>query len=142
MDQKKIVNTPAPPIEYVLRDQDILKASKVFGVDPVELKKMNDLRLLNTLYMRDQLIIYDYSELMRGCRILVRNHRAYTIPEVMKAIANEWGISVQTLDKILHGTQNKKMFFCKGCGVRIPRKTAERTNGLCSSCFADTLEIL
>jgi hypothetical protein len=131
----------APKIKYILREQDILKASQVFDIDVMTLRKLNDQRLLNTEYMRDVLVRFDYDKLTRGCKYLVAQNKAYTFPEVMKAIQQEYGISRQTLNSILHGKNNRTMHFCKLCGQRINGRTAERTGGLCSNCHADTLEL-
>lgn len=131
----------APKIKYILREQDIMKASHIFDVDVMTLRKLNDQRLLNTEFMRDTLVRYDYDKLTRGCKYLVAQNKAYTFPEVMKAIQQEYNISRQTLNSILHGRNNKTMHFCKVCGQRVSGKTYERTGGLCSSCHADTLEL-
>lgn len=131
----------APKINYILRERDILKASQVFDTNVMTLRKLNDQRLLNTEYIRDVLIRYDYDKLTRGCRYLVAENRAYTFPEVMKAIMQEYGISKQTLNSILHGKNNRTMHFCKVCGQRVPGHTYERTGGLCSNCHADTLSL-
>lgn len=130
----------APKINYVLRERDILKASKIFGVEAAQIRVMNDLRLLNVEYMRDVLVRYDYESLTNGARsFLMESNRAYTFPEVRAAIQSEYGISAQTLNSILHGTNNKSMYFCKMCGKRITRKQYEATNGLCLTCSADTI---
>ena len=131
----------APKIKYILRERDILKASQVFNVDVITLRNMNDQRLLNTEYIRDVLVRYDYDKLTRGCKYLVAANKAYTFPEVMKAIMQEYGISKQTLNSILHGTNNRTMHFCKLCGQRVSGKTFERTGGLCSNCHSETLEL-
>ncbi len=131
----------APRIKYILREQDILKISDIFGIDIMEMRKMNDQRLLNTEYMRDILVRYDYDKLTRGCKYLVAQNKAYTFPEVCKAIQNEYGISKQTLNSILRGKNNRQMYFCKLCGVRIQKRTYERTGGLCPNCHSDTLDL-
>ena len=130
----------APKIKHVLRDKDILKASNIFGLDEVELRKMNDLRLLNTEYLRDVLIRYDYESLTNGARtFLMERNSAYTFPEVRQAIMSEYGISAQTLNAVLKGTNNKSMYFCKMCGNRITKRQYDTTHGLCVSCAADTI---
>lgn len=131
----------APKIKYILREQDVLKASQIFGVDVMTIRKLNDQRLLNTEYIRDVLIRYDYDKLTMGCRYLVARNRAYTFPEVRQAIQQEYGISTKALNAILHGKNNKTMHFCKMCGQRVSGKTYMRTGGLCSNCHADTLEL-
>jgi len=131
----------APKIKYILREQDIMKASQVFDVDAITLRKLNDQRLLNTEFIRDVLVRFDFDKLTRGCRYLVAQNKAYTFPEVMKALQLEYNISRQTLNSILHGTNNRTMHFCKVCGQRVNGKTFERTGGLCSSCHADTLDL-
>ena len=131
----------APKIKYILREQDIMKASQLFNVDTMTLRKLNDQRLLNTEYIRDILIRYDYDNLTRGCRYLVAKNKAYTFPEVLKAIQQEYGISSKALNSILHGKNNKTMHFCKICGQRVNGRTFERTGGLCSNCHAETLDL-
>lgn len=131
----------APKIKYILRERDIMKASEVFGEDVMTLRRLNDSRLLNTEYIRDILVRYDYDKLTKGCKYLVAKNKAYTFPEVMKAIQQEYGISRQTLNSILHGKNNRTMHFCKLCGQRISGTTAARTGGLCSCCHAETLEL-
>jgi len=128
-------------ILFKLRDKDIQKAGKLFGVDEVILKRLSDLNLLNAEFIRDSLIKSDYERLTNGLRYLVDQENAYTFPEIKEALKNEYGLSMQALNQVLHGRQNGNMFFCKKCGIRTSSMTYKRTGGLCSNCFAATLDI-
>lgn len=131
----------AERIELILRDKDIKKAANLLGIEEFVLKRLNDQRLLNAPYIRDTLIRSDYERLTRGLTYLVDQENEYTFPEIKKALCKEYSIKMNALNVILHGRQNGNMIFCKKCGFRISPKTANRTGGLCSSCFADTLDL-
>ena len=125
----------------ILRDKDIKKAANLFGIDEMTFKRMNDQRLLNSVYIREVLIRSDYEKLTRGLRYLVDQEGSYTFPEIKHALTREYGLSMPALNNILYGKANVNMVFCKKCGFRISNRTAKRTGGLCSACFADTLDL-
>lgn len=131
----------ASRILYKLRDKDIQKASVLFGVDEYALKTLNDLALLNSEYIRDKLIKNDYEKLTRGLKFLIDQNGAYTFPEIREALMKEYGVNSRTLNSILRGKNNSSLHFCKKCGIRVSSMTYKRTGGLCSNCFADTLEL-
>ena len=108
----------------ILRDKDIQKASKLLGVDEATLKRMNDLRLLNTDYIRGLLIKNDYE---------------YSYPEIMAALRKEYLVKTDELNAIINGRINNGMYFCRRCGLRITKAAFDRTNGLCPDCFSETL---
>ncbi len=126
--------------QYTLRPKDIQKASEIFGVDEATLIQMNDRMLLNTDFIRSVLIKADFERLTSGLHWLENNDKKYNYPEVQKALQREYNIESKVLQQILYG-KNTKIVFCKKCGVRISKKTYERTDGLCSNCFAETLDL-
>jgi hypothetical protein len=128
-------------INYKLRDKDIQKASALFGIDELIIRRMNDQCLLNAEYIRDLLIKSDYERLTNGLRYLIDQKNAYTFPEIKAALKKEYCISMQTLNSILHGRNNSNLCFCTKCGMRTSSLTYKRTGGLCSNCFAETLEL-
>ena len=130
----------ADTVQFTLRPKDLIKASDLFGIDQATMEQFNSLRLLNATYIRNLLIRADYERLTSGLHWLEHNDKAYNFPEVIRALQKEYNISKPNLNKILHG-RNESIHFCSRCGIRIPRKCFDRTNGLCSNCFADTLEL-
>lgn len=128
-------------IQRVLRPKDIQKASKLFGVDEGTLNRMNELYLLDTDYIRSKLIKSDYDYLIRGVKYLTAEEKGgdYQPPEIMAALKKEYGIKAPELNAILHERRNTSMYFCRRCGIRISKNEFNRTEGLCSQCFADTI---
>lgn len=125
-------------IRYTLRPKDIEKASELFSVDMAALEQFNSLRLLNTEYIRDVLIRADYERLTSGLHWLEHNTKNYKFPEVLRALELEYNIAPMKIKKILSG-KSQAVLFCSKCGQRISRSLHDRTGGLCSNCFAETL---
>ncbi|MCM1142543.1 MAG: hypothetical protein NC453_28570 [Muribaculum sp.] len=130
----------ADTVQRILRQKDLVKASDMFGIDLALMERMNSQRLLNATYIRNLLIRADYERLTSGLHWLEHQDKQYNFPEVLRALQNEYDISRSNLNDILHG-KNESLLFCTKCGVRITKKTCDRTNGLCSNCFAETLEL-
>ena len=128
-------------IQHVLRDCDIEKATVVFGVDEESLRRMNDQHLLNAEFIRDNLIMYDWKQMTKGLKALHVLKKGYTFPEVGDALCKHYNISKQHLNLLLNGGLGKNFIFCRRCGLRISRQTNDRTGGLCSHCFADTIDL-
>lgn len=127
-------------VQFTLRPKDLEKASEMFGIDIATLERLNSQRLLNATYIRNLLIRADYERLTSGLHWLEHQDKKYNFPEVMRALRQEYNISKPNLTKILHG-RNESILFCNRCGIRITKKCHNRTGGLCSNCFADTLEL-
>lgn len=130
----------ADSVQFTLRPKDIQKASDMFGIEIAILERLNSQRLLNATYIRNLLIRGDYERLTSGLHWLEHQDKNYNFPEVMRALQREYNISKSNLMQILHG-RNESILFCSRCGIRITRKCHERTNGMCSNCFAETLEL-
>ncbi|MBT1285911.1 hypothetical protein [Phocaeicola dorei] len=127
-------------VQFSLRPKDLEKASELLGIELATLERFNSQRLLNVTYIRSLLIRADYERLTSGLHWLEHQDKNYNFPEVMRALQREYNISKANLNKILHG-RNESILFCNRCGIRITKKCHERTNGLCSNCFADDLEL-
>ena len=130
----------ADSVQYTLRPKDLAKASELFGIELVLLDRLNSQRLLNATYIRNLLIRADYERLTSGLHWLERQDKNYNFPEVLRALCMEYNISMQNLKKVLHG-RNSSIHFCNRCGIRITKSCFQRTDGLCSNCFADSLEL-
>lgn len=130
----------ADTVQYTLRPKDLEKASEMFGIELALLERLNAQRLLNATYIRNLLIRADYERLTSGLHWLEHQDKKYNFPEVQRALRHEYNISKQGLQKILHG-RNESILFCSRCGARISKQTFSRTGGLCSNCFADSLEL-
>lgn len=130
----------ADSVQFTLRPKDLEKASDMFGIDRALLERLNAQRLLNATYIRNLLIRADYERLTSGLHWLEHQDKNYRFPEVLKALQREYNISKPNLNKILHG-KNESVVFCNRCGIRITKQCYNRTNGLCSNCFAETLEL-
>ena len=130
----------ADSIKYTLRPKDIEKASDLLSLDKALIERLNSQRLLDTTYIRNLIIRADYERLTSGLHWLEHQDKNYKFPEVMKALQREYNINNKTLRNILHG-RNESILFCSRCGIRISKQCSTRTGGLCSNCFADTMEI-
>lgn len=130
----------ADTVQFTLRPKDLQKASELFGIELVLLERLNSQRLLNATYIRNLLIRADYERLTSGLHWLEHQDKDYRFPEVLRALQHEYNVSKPNLSKILHG-RNESLFFCNRCGIRISKRCYDRTGGLCSNCFADTLEL-
>lgn len=127
-------------VQFTLRPKDLAKASELFDIELALLERLNSQRLLNSTYIRNILIRADYERLTSGLHWLEHQDKKYNFPEVMRALQHEYNISKTNLNSILHG-KNESIMFCNRCGIRISKRTYNRTEGLCSNCFADTLEL-
>lgn len=125
-------------VRYTLRPKDIEKVAELFGYEQAIIKQFNDQRLLNTEYIRALLIRMDFERLTSGLHWLEHDDKTYAYPEIMRALANNYGMTVKAIQKTLHGS-NEGVLFCSKCGIRISRDTYKRTGGLCPNCFADTI---
>lgn len=130
----------ADSVQFSLRPKDLQKASDLFGIELALLERLNAQRLLNATYIRNLLIRADYERLTSGLHWLEHQDKKYNFPEVLRALAREYNISKKNLQEVLHG-RNESLVFCSRCGKRISKREHSRTNGLCSNCFADMLEI-
>lgn len=130
----------ADSVQFTLRPKDLEKASDMFSIDRAILERLNSQRLLNTTYIRNLLIRADYERLTSGLHWLEHQDKNYRFPEVFKALQREYNLSKSNLANILHG-RNESIVFCNRCGIRITKQCYNRTNGFCSNCFAETLEL-
>lgn len=130
----------ADTVQWTLRPKDLEKASELFGIEQALLERLNSQRLLDATYIRNLLIRADYEKLTSGLHWLEKQDKKYNFPEVMRALQREYNINKKNLQSILHG-RNKSLLFCRRCGIKITKTMFNRTNGLCSNCFADTLEL-
>lgn len=130
----------ADTVLFTLRQKDLEKASELFGIEIATLERFNSQRLLNATYIRNLLIRADYERLTSGLHWMEHQDKNYKFPEVMRALQREYNVSKSNLAKILHG-RNGSILFCNRCGIRITKSCYDRTDGLCSNCFADTLEL-
>lgn len=130
----------ADTVQMILRPKDLEKASDLFGIELATLERLNSQRLLNATYIRNLLIRADYERLTSGLHWLEHQDKNYKFPEVIRALRLEYNINRATLTNILRG-KKESLIFCNKCGVRITKQMYTRTNGLCSNCFAETLEL-
>lgn len=130
----------ADTVQYTLRPKDLVKASDLFGIDIQTLERLNAQCLLNATYIRSVLVRADYERLTSGVHWLEHQDKDYRFPEVIRALQLEYNLSKANIKKILHG-RNESMVFCNRCGIRITKQCYNRTSGLCSNCFAATLEL-
>lgn len=127
-------------VQYTLRPKDIQKASSLLEVPQEQLAHFNSLKLLNTTYIRSLLIRADFERLTNGLHFLEHCDRRYRYPEVIKAIAREYGIGPKAVASILHGN-DEVIHFCSKCGIRITAQGARNRGGLCQNCYSETLEL-
>lgn len=130
----------AETVQFTLRKKDLVKASDMFGIDLALLERLNSQRLLDATYIRNLLIRADYERLTSGLHWLEHQDKKYNFPEVMRALQKEYNVSKANLKTVLHG-RNESIMFCSRCGIRISRSQFNRTGGMCSNCYADTLEL-
>lgn len=130
----------ADTVQFTLRPKDMEKASDLFGEDMAVLERLNSKRMLNATYIRNILIRADYERLTSGLHWLEHQDKTYKFPEVIRALAREYNISQDSVRSILRG-KNESLLFCTRCGRRIGKTIYDRTDGLCSNCFADKMEL-
>lgn len=127
-------------VQYTLRPKDIEKAAELFGYDQAIFKQFNDQRLLNTVYIRALLIRMDFERMASGLHWLEHHDKNYSYPEIMKALAKNYGVSMKVIKQTVNG-HSSTIHFCSKCGIRVTGDVYRRTGGLCSSCFAETIDI-
>lgn len=126
-------------VQYTLRPKDLQKASSLLELPLEQLQHLNSLKLLNTAYIRSLLMRADFERLTNGLHYLERCDKKYRYPEVIKALAREYGIAPKAVSNILHG-HDETIYFCSKCGIRITTQGFRNRGGLCPNCYADTLE--
>lgn len=126
-------------VQYTLRPKDLQKASSLLEIPLEQLQHFNSLKLLNTAYIRSLLMRADFERLTNGLHYLEKCDKKYRYPEVIKALAREYGITSKAVANILHG-QDETIYFCSKCGIRITTQGYRNRGGLCPNCYADTLE--
>lgn len=131
----------AAKIKYILTQQQIEKFCDIMGVDQANVEQLNALRCLNTEYIRDILIQHDYHELTKGIEYLQTLKKSYNYSEIKKALAKAYKMPENEINASIQGKNNGTMHFCTKCGKRITGKQNQRTNGLCSECLVDTLDL-
>ena len=127
-------------VQYTLREKDIKKAASLLELPEEQIRHYNSLNLLNTNYIRSLLMRADFEQLTHGLHYLEKCDKKYRYPEVVRAIAREYGISQKAASIILQG-KDREMYFCTHCGVRISYQGYRDRGGLCFNCYADSLEM-
>ena len=130
----------ADTVQFILRPQDIEKASDLFGIEIAILERLNSQRLLDATYIRNLLIRADYERLTSGLHWLEHQDKNYNFPEVLRALGRAYGVNPKSVQSILQG-RKESLWFCRRCGRRIGKAAYNRTNGFCTNCFADQLEL-
>lgn len=98
--------------------------------------KLNDYGLLNSEYIKHEIIRQDY----RNIKLAVRNKPEFNEESILIAVKREHHIqSLVEVRDIVNNNINKKMKFCKSCGKRISDRIAKLTNGYCHECMADCI---
>lgn len=128
-----------PKIKYVLTPDQIAKFCDIKGLDQAIVEQLNAIHCLNTLYIRDLLIQYDYHELTRGVEYLATTKKKYNYKEIRMALARAYRMPESEINAAIQGKNNKDLHFCSKCGKRINGHQATRTGGLCSDCLVDEL---
>jgi hypothetical protein len=132
----------APKLQFLLREKDIIKISDIYGLDTSQVRRMNELQLLNTQYIRDVLVKYDWDKLTKGLKYLVANNKSYTFKELKLALEEDYKITPQCLNAIIgNKSRTERVYFCRRCGKRISSKIYNSTGGLCFGCHAKTLKL-
>jgi hypothetical protein len=126
-------------VQYTLRPKDLQKASSLLELPLEQLQHYNSLKLLNVAYIRSLLMRADFEKLTNGLHYLEKNDKKYNYPEVVKALAREYGIGAKAVAQILHG-KDESIHFCSKCGIRITAQGARNRGGLCSNCYSDSLD--
>ena len=126
-------------VQYTLRLKDLQKASSLLELPLEQLQHYNALKLLNVTYIRSLLMRADFEQLTNGLHYLEKNDKKYNYPEVIKALAREYGIGPKAVASILHG-KDETIYFCSKCGIRITAQGARNRGGLCPNCYSDTLD--
>lgn len=126
-------------VQFTLRPKDLQKASSLLELPLEELQHLNSLKILNASYIRSLLMRADFEQLTNGLHYLEKNDKKYNYPEVIKALAREYGIGPKAVTHILHG-KDEELYFCSRCGIRITAQGARNRGGLCSNCYSDSLE--
>ena len=131
----------AARIKYNLTEKQLLKFCDIFGLDLAAVAAVNAISCLNAEYIRDILIRYDYEDLKKGLTYIETIHKSYSYDELKAALAKAYGMPVHEVAKIIRNRTNSDMHFCKKCGKRINKTMLFRTDGLCSDCMANTLDL-
>lgn len=127
-------------IERKLREKDVKKAALVFGVDETIMNSMNEQCLLNCDYIIENLIRYDFNNIVRGLREVIDTKKPYTYQDVTLAIAKEYKYDKYKVVKIINDKSNDKLYFCKECGKRITYSQWEHRDRLCAGCLQDKMK--
>lgn len=131
----------AARINYILSEKQLAKFCNMFGIDLVCASALNEIACLNTDYIRDILVKYDYEELCHGIRYMSEIKPRYGFDDLAKALAKEYRTTPANIKSIVNGKENRNMCFCSKCGKRIKKFVFGKNNGLCTDCLVETLEL-
>jgi DNA-directed RNA polymerase subunit RPC12/RpoP len=126
-------------VQYTLRTKDLQKASSLLELPLEQLQHFNNLKLLNVVYIRSLLMRADFERLTNGLHYLSKGDKKYNFPEVVKALAREYGVSTKSVAHTL-SKKDESIYFCAKCGIRITASGMRDRGGLCPNCYSDTLE--
>ncbi|TGX80493.1 hypothetical protein E5358_12615 [Palleniella muris] len=135
------MNLPTCNLKFLLTDEMILRAAAIFDLDEATLRRLNDMALLNTEYIRNAIIIRDYEKLTKGLLYLAQDNKAYTYSEIRQAIAKKYRVTPEQVSRQVSSKTKKGLFYCKECGKIMKEAEWKRTGGVCSSCFVDQIEM-
>ena len=136
------MNQPKCNLKFLLTDEMIQRAAAIFDLDEATLRKLNDMALLNTEYIRNAILIRDYEKLTKGLIYLAKDDQTYTFSEIKKAIAKKYHLSVAYVARqVVNKTRNENIFYCKECGTIMKEAEWKRTGGICSDCYIAKMNV-
>lgn len=119
----------------------IQRAAAIFDLDEAILRKLNDMALLNTDYIRNAIIIRDYEKLTKGLLFLAKDNQTYTFSEIKQAIAKKYRITPEFVTRQVSNKTNRDLYYCKECGTLMTEAEWKRTGGICSTCYVSHVEV-
>lgn len=114
-----------------LTGKELSKLADIINVPEDILRKINELNLLSSSYVRRVVIRHDFER--------VSALKEYTKQQIMKAIAIEYNMTASNVETIIYNKKNNVKKYCQSCGNTVTNYKFTKNKGLCDNCLSQKL---
>lgn len=114
-----------------LTGKELSKLADIIDVPENILRKINELNLLSSSYVRRVVIRSDFER--------VSAMKQYTKQQIMKAIAIEYNMTASNVETIIYNKKTNVKKYCQSCGNTVTSYKFTKNKGLCDECLSKKL---